>query len=391
MFKALSRRDVSLTPTILPKSDVLVVALSARALAASGRRSGLGITALDLFADADTAAMADRCLALPSRRLRLPGPALRRALAAPDLRGVPLVYGAGFEDRPELLAALERDRPVLGNAVGTVARLKDPFAFAALLARLGIPHPEIAASSPDDDGEWLVKRAGASGGGHIRPAGRRSRPLPAGHYLQRRMPGRPVSLLFLADGRRVVPVGFSRQWVAPAPRQPFRYGGAVGPLPVPRMREGVAASMIAAVSRIAAEVGLVGLNSADFLAGSGGWCLLEINPRPGATLDLFDRSPMPGMLGLHMAACAGHLPQALPPLAGCRAAMVVYARRPVLLDGRMRWPDWTADRPCTPAHIPAGAPLCTVLADAADPVEARRLAGRRARELFRRHTLAEAA
>jgi len=388
MFKALSRRDVSLTPTILPKSDVLVVALSARTLTASGRRSGLGVTALDLFADADTAAMADRCLTLPSRRLRLPNPALRRALAAPDLHGVPLVYGAGFEDRPELLAALERDRPVLGNAAGTVARLKDPFAFAALLARLGIPHPEIATSLPDDRGGWLMKRAGASGGGHIRPAGRR---VPAGHYLQRRVAGRPVSLLFLADGRRVLPVGFSRQWAAPAPRQPFRYGGAVGPLPVPPMREGVAASMIAAVSRIAAEVGLVGLNSADFLAGPEGWCLLEINPRPGATLDLFDRPPMPGLLGLHMAACAGELPQALPPLAGCRAALVVYARTPVLLDSRMRWPDWTADRPCTPAHIPAGAPLCTVLADAADPVEARRLAGRRARELFRRHNLAEAA
>ena len=388
MFKALSRRDVSLTLTILPKSDVLVVALSARALAASARRCGLGAAALDLFADADTAAMADRCLVLPSRRLRIHGPALRHALAAPDLRRVPLVYGAGFEDRPELLAALERDRPVLGNAAGTVARLKDPVAFAALLARLGIPHPEIATSPPCEDGEWLVKRAGASGGGHIRPAGRR---VPAGHYLQRRMHGRPVSLLFLADGRRVLPVGFSRQWAAPAPRQPFRYGGAVGPLPVPPLRDGVAASMTAAVSRIAAEVGLVGLNSADFLAGPEGWCLLEINPRPGATLDLFDRPPMPGLLGLHMAACAGELPEVLPPLAGCRAAVVVYAPTPVLLNGRLRWPDWTADRPCVPAHIPAGAPLCTVLADGADPVEARRLAGRRARELFRRNAQAEAA
>ncbi|MBF5094282.1 ATP-grasp domain-containing protein [Azospirillum sp. INR13] len=388
MFKALSRRDVSLTPTILPKSDVLVVALSARALAASARRSGLGVVALDLFADSDTAAVADRCLALPSRRLRIPGPAMRRSLAASDLRGVPLVYGAGLEDRPELLAALERDRPVLGNAAGTVARLKDPFAFAALLARLGIPHPEIAMSPPDDGGGWLMKRAGASGGGHIRPRGRR---VPAGHYLQCRMPGRPVSLLFLADGRRVLPIGFSRQWVAPTPRQPFRYGGAVGPLPVPWMREGLATAMTDAISRIAAEVGLVGLNSADFLVGPGGWCLLEINPRPGATLDLFDRAPMPGLLGLHMAACSGELPQALPSMAGCRAAMVVYARTPIQLDGRMRWPDWTADRPCTPAHIPVGAPICTVLADAANPVEARRLAGRRARELFRRHALAEAA
>ncbi|MFX5084877.1 hypothetical protein ABTC40_19755, partial [Acinetobacter baumannii] len=90
----------------------------------------------------------------------------------------------------ELLAALERDRPVAGNAAATVARLKDPFAFAALLARLGLPHPEIATSPPDDVGGWLLKRAGASGGGHIRPAGRR---VPAGHYLQRHVAGQPVS------------------------------------------------------------------------------------------------------------------------------------------------------------------------------------------------------
>lgn len=388
MFKALSRRDASLTPTILPKSDVLLVALSARALAASACRSGLAAVALDLFADADTAAMADRCLALASRRLRLPGPALRHALSAPELRGVPLVYGAGFEDRPDLLAAMERDRPVAGNAAATVARLKDPFAFAALLARLGIPHPEIVTSPPDDGGRWLMKRAGASGGGHIRPAGRR---VPAGHYLQRHVAGRPVSLLFLADGRRTVPLGFSRQWVDRAPRQPYRFGGAAGPLPVPLAHEGVAAAMIDAASRITAEVGLVGLNSADFLAGREGWWLLEINPRPGATLDLFDRPPMPGLLGLHMAACAGELPQALPALPGCRAALVVYARTPVRLGAQVRWPDWTADRPRTPVHMPAGSPLCTVLADAADVVEARRLAGRRARELHRSHALAVAA
>ncbi|WP_236784123.1 ATP-grasp domain-containing protein [Azospirillum humicireducens] len=379
---------MSLTQTILPKSDVLLVALSARALAGSAGRSGMSVTALDLFADTDTEAMANRCFALPSRRLRLPGPALGRVLAAPDLRGVPLVYGAGFEDRPDLLEALERDRPVIGNSAATVAMLKDPSALAALLGRLGIPHPDIATSPPVDSGGWLTKHAGASGGGHIRPAGRR---VPAGHYLQRRVPGRPVSLLFLADGRRVLPVGFSRQWVAPAPRQPFRYGGAVGPLPVVPIDRGAAAGMTAAVSRITAEVGLVGLNSADFLAGPGGWCLLEINPRPGATLDLFDRPPMPGLLGLHMAACSGDLPQELPALSGCRAALVVYARTPVRLDGGMRWPDWTADRPRSPAHVLPGAPFCTVLADAAGVVEARRLAGRRARDLFRLHALAAAA
>nr|WP_255636191.1 ATP-grasp domain-containing protein [Azospirillum sp. 412522] len=371
-----------MTPTAVP--EFVVVALSARALSASACRGGRNVAAVDLFADADTAAMANPCLALPSKGLRIPAEALRRVLALPDLRGLPLVYGAGFEDRPDLLSALARGRPVIGNRAETMARLKDPSAFAALLSRLDIPHPEVSLSLPDPDG-WLVKRAGASGGGHIRPAGSR---LPAGHYAQRRMPGRPVSLLFLADGRRILPVGFSRQWAAPTRRQPYRYGGAVGPLP---SSGGAAAAMIGAVSRIAAEVGLVGLNSADFLAGPAGWCLLEINPRPGATLDLFDRPPMPSLFELHLAACAGQLPAELPPLPDRHAAMVVYAAAPTRLHEAVDWPEWTADRPRAPALIPAGTPICTVLADAASVVEARRLAGRRARDLCLCHTVPEAA
>ena len=371
----------------MPGPDLMVVALSARALSASARRGGKQVAAVDLFADTDTAAMAERCIALPSRRLRMSGPALLRALADPDLRGVPLVYGAGFEDRPDLLAALARGRPLIGNRAETVARLKDPLGFAALLARLGVPHPEVAVSFPHASGEWLLKRAGASGGGHIRPA--RSR-MPAGYYAQRRMPGRPVSLLFLADGRRAVPVGFSRQWSDPAHRQPYRYGGAVGPLPSSTC-DGIAAAMADATARIAGAVGLVGLNSADFLAGPAGWWLLEINPRPGATLDLFDRPPMPSLLDLHLAACAGELPVRLPPLAGCRAAALVYSPTPVALGHEVRWPDWTADRPQLPAQIPAGAPLCTVLADAADAVAARRLAGRRRRDVLAEHVAEEMA
>ncbi|CAO3427081.1 ATP-grasp domain-containing protein [Azospirillum endophyticum] len=376
-----------MTPTMVP--EIAVVALSARALAASACRGRRRVAAIDLFADADTAAMADLCLALPSRRLRIPGAALRRTLAVPNLRRLPLVYGAGFEDCPDLLAALARDRPVIGNSAETVKRLKTPMAFAALLARLGIPHPEVTASPPTDAGDWLMKRVGASGGAHIRPVASR---LPAGHYAQRRMAGRPVSLLFLADGCRVTPVGFSRQWAAPTAGQPYRYGGAAGPLPPSPLSGKIAAAMIDAASRITAAVGLVGLNSADFLvAGSAGWCLLEINPRPGATLDLFDRPPMPSLLDLHLNACAGDLPAELPPLAGCRAALVVYASAPVPLPDRLHWPEWSADRPRTPALVPAGAPLCTVIADAADLLEARRLAGRRARDLCLRLALAEAA
>ncbi len=61
--------------------------------------------------------------------------ALGEAAPSPVL-GV--VYGAGFEDRPELLARIAERWPLLGNDAETVACIKAPESFFATLDRLGI-------------------------------------------------------------------------------------------------------------------------------------------------------------------------------------------------------------------------------------------------------------
>lgn len=365
--------------------DIVVVALSARSLAAAARRAGLRPAAIDLFADADTRGLAAPCIRLPSAGLRLDAGALLDALARPELRGLPLVYGAGFEDDPALLARIAAGRPVLGNSADTVARVKDPFAFAGRLRELGIPHPEVTRtldgeSGAGDPAAHLLKRTGGSGGAHIAApiAEARRGDAPPGWCFQRRVAGVPVSVLFLADGRRAVTVGLSRQWASPAPDAPFRYGGAAGPLLRPR-RLGEALSGIA--ERLAAGFGLAGLNSADFLVAGKTIHLLEVNPRPGASLEIFDRAPMPPLMGLHRDACAGRLPGSLPVLRACRAAVVQYAPGPILIGEDRRWPDWTADRPAAPARIAAGEPVCTVLADAPGIGSARRRVEQRRRQL----------
>ncbi len=134
---------------------------------------------------------------------------------------------SGFEDRPNLVAAMARGRTLLGNTPDTIARVKAPADFAALCRTLGIPHPEIAWKEPRETG-WLWKRRGGSGGVHVQTR----KPVLAergGWYLQKRAEGRPVSALFLADGHRSLVLGFSEQWPDPTPAHPFRYGGAVRP------------------------------------------------------------------------------------------------------------------------------------------------------------------
>ncbi len=344
--------------------DIVVAALSARSLASAARRAGRRPAAIDLFGDQDTRSAAAPCIRLPCHGLRLDGDALLDALARPELRSLPLVFGAGFEDDPALLARIAEDRPVLGNTAKVVARIKDPFAFATTLDELGIPHPTVTRRLDGRPDGHLLKRTGGSGGGHIAPA--TVTVAPPGYYFQRRLVGHAVSALFLADGQRAVIVGLSRQWASPTAEAPYRYGGAAGPLRVSRRLSGALPEMM---SRLAAAFGLVGLNSADLLLNADGFHLLEVNPRPGASLDVFDREPMPPLFGLHLDACAGRLPEHLPVLPDCRAAEVFYAADPVLIDEGTRWPArvpaWVADRPTLPARIAAGEPVCTVLAEGA--------------------------
>lgn len=166
-------------------------------------------------------------------------------------------------------------------------------------------------------------------------------------------------------------LGFSEQWAAPLPRRPFRYGGAAQPA---TLSEGTAECLEGAVERLVGEIPLVGLNSADFLVRRDGFHLLEINPRPGATLDLF---AAPGLFRAHVEAC---LATALVDVAvpgGAVASVIAYARRPICLPPDFAWPEWAADRQPAGLAVAAGAPFCTVRAEAADAASARVLAMQR--------------
>ena len=348
---------------------MLIAALSGRALAAAARRSGYAPLVADLFDDLDTRALAAAsvqtrgCLSRGFGRAALLESLDRlAAIRAPE----GIVYGSGFEDRPALLRAVASRHPLLGNPPEVVARVKDPDRLAALCEQLGIPHPGPSRVA-DDNAASLIKRAGASGGTHIVPA-RRGQVAPTRHYTQRRLDGTPVSALFLADGRHAMLLGITRQWTDPTPAHPYRYGGAVRPAPIAeRWRDGIAGI----VSRLTEATGLVGLNSADFILGSDGLRLLEINPRPGATLDVFE-DPDGRLFALHVEACRGHLPDQPPRFVGAAASAVVYAPCPLRVPAEMAWPDWAADRQ-RPGRVRANAPLCSVLAEAADPAAAERL------------------
>jgi len=353
-------------PSGARSAPLVVVGLSARALAEACRRAGRAVLAVDLFDDADT-----RAAAAASRRVDgsfAAGPDLAATLAAIDalvagsgLAPAGIVAGSGFEHRPRALAALARRLPLLGAPPAAVGMVKDPAGLATLLARLGVPHPDTSLAAPADPENWLAKRAGAAGGHHVRPAaGLAAAPR---RYFQRRVEGRMLSAAFLADGRRARLLAFCETRTDPAANAPFRFSGVIGPVDVV---PGLAAAVTGALDAIVAATGLSGLCGADLVADeTGAWWLLEINPRPTAALDVLDRGDAP-LIDLHLSAVAGALPEAWRPPAEPAGTAVVFAPRAFTVP-ETAWPEWMSDRPRPGAAIGAGEPVVTVRAAGPSP------------------------
>jgi uncharacterized protein len=354
---------------------VLVAAISARSLTVSARRGGYLPLVTDFFGDQDTLDAADAHVRLAGDVVEgIEENDLIRALEMLSERRMPLgiVCGSGFERRTQLLKRLSQRWRLFGNDAETVAKVKNPEVLSSTCAGLGIPFPESSLSEPPEPAEWLVKRIGGAGGTHVKPVPQ-SDSVGSEIYYQRKVPGTPVAALFLADAERAAVLGFSAQWSLPAPRQPYRYGGAVRPATL-TLR--TAQSLSAAVHRLAAAMSLVGLNSADFLVHGEDYWLLEINPRPGATVDIFE-PPEGSLFALHMAACAGRLVGAPRYPHGAKASAIVYAENDIPSVPSLAWPDWTADRPPAGTTIKTGQPVCTVYACSSASTGAKVLADER--------------
>ncbi len=360
---------------------LIVVAASARALALSARRAGLTPLAIDVFGDTDT-----RALCAASIRLEggladgLNGDGIVGAIdkIGETFRPIGIVYGSGFDHQPELISKIARRSRLFGNDAATMARAKDPRVLAQICANAGIPHPEIALQAPSDLTGWLVKKRGGAGGGHVRMAASQSCKSPD-LYFQRSVPGENCSALFVADGRNAELIGLSTQWAAPTLSQPFRYGGAVGPISIAASQ---AKEILHAVACLTEQLGLVGLNSADFLVSDEAVWLVEVNPRPGATLDVFDL-PGDALIARHIQACERRLTPG-PSVRQVKASAIVYSPYNLVARPDIDWPDWTSDRPTPGAWISAGEPLCTVVATGPTPDLARACVEERAQSIVAR-------
>ncbi|MGO4684879.1 ATP-grasp domain-containing protein [Hyphomicrobium sp. 2TAF46] len=361
---------------------VLIAAFSGRSLAQSARRAGFEPLVADAFGDLDTQAAAGDVRVLDGAmqtgfRTKPLIAALEDLARTSATKPVGLVLGSGFEDKPRLVAALGSRFKLLGSDAATYKACKDPRNFFGVLDRLGITHPKTETDPPADSAGWISKRIGGSGGRHIRACHGPQRAKPR-RYFQKELAGERISAggIFSAQGNTIL---LSRQWISPSSEHPFRFGGCVSnPAIGERLRE----TILNIVHTVASDLGLRGMASFDFIIDPAhGPHLLEVNPRPGASLDVLDDAK--GQLFAdHMAAWTGAASvgdRKIPEHA--KAMAILHADRGPIILNEVPWPDWSADRGSPGTFVPLGAPLATVFADAPTADAAEALARKRLAEL----------
>lgn len=367
----------------------LVVATSGRALAASAARGGYRSIVLDCFADTDTQRFALHCrnVAQPATQ-HIDSQALLAAADefAPAHACAGVVYGSGLECGPQRLAELGAHRRICGNTPATLRSVNQPEEFFALLDRLRIAHPAVSLCRPANVDGWLVKRIGACGGAHVRPA-RRDEPAD-GCFFQRFEAGRSLSALFLANGCDARVIGINEHLPGAAAELPgYRFSGLLGGV---RLAPAVEERVGAAAASLAAALRLKGLNGIDFLLQGERLLVLEINARPTAAIEVYDEDYSAGLFDRHLRACAGELAAAERAPAAVRGCAVVYAEKALTLGPRVHFPPWCSDVPAAGTYIGSGAPICTVRASGSHAEEVRSVLRRR-QEALRLDLYAQAA
>ncbi|HKH18689.1 MAG TPA: ATP-grasp domain-containing protein [Solirubrobacteraceae bacterium] len=353
---------------------ILLVSVSARMLAELARRDGHEVMALDRFGDLDLQRLCPSMSLL--RDLGGRGGMAALVDAAEGIRAPGVIYGAGLENRPALVARLAAGRTLLGCAPETLRRVRDPALLGASLRSAGLAYPRTlpareAPARADRRRRWLRKPLRGGGGRGVREW--RGGALGAGLLVQERITGRPCSAAAVADGRSAALLGVSEQLIGRRALGARGYawcGNLVPPRLAARERHSLAQAARAICAHVAAAFGLRGLFGVDLIwDGERAW-VVEVNPRPTGSLETIEAVHGVRSFAAHLEACAGRLPRVGTARCMAEAAgkAVVFATEDVRLGDTRAWPArGIRDVPHPGEPIAAGHPICTLVATGRAP------------------------
>ena len=301
------------------KGRVLVAGFATRHVAQSAHRAGYAVYAVDHFCDRDLGWYTEACLKfdeldeLPEKIAEL---ATRHPVDA-------LVVASGAE-------AVGTTIPLCGTPPAKVERFLDKLEIQRFFEELDVPVPPLA-----EEGHYptMIKPRRGAGGWRNAVAKteeelhRWEEAWPEIPYIvQNLVDGIPSSVSCIADGRRARAIAVNRQILRGGGESAHGFAGSVTPFSHP-----LAGEMIAAAERICAASGCVGSVGVDFMAGEKPWAI-EINPRFQATLDTVEMAIEKSVFAMHMDACHGVIPVAVPAARQVAVRRILFADRDMRLD-----------------------------------------------------------
>lgn len=351
---------------------ILLVSVSARMLAELATRDGHDVIAVDRFGDLDLQRLCPNVSIM--RDLGGRGGMAEMVEAAERIPADSVIYGAGLENRPDLVARLAAGRTLLGCSPETLRRVRDPALLGASLRAAGFAYPLTfsgaeAVERTDRTRRWLRKPLRGGGGRGVREwrGGRAAGDV----IVQERISGLPCSAAAVADGRSATLLGVSEQLIGRRAlgARGWKWCGNVVPPRFPALEQRALADAAQAIcAHLASAFSLRGVFGVDLVwDGAQAW-VMEVNPRPVASLETIDAAHGVRSFAAHLEACAGRLPAAGTGPSRAAGKAVLFATED------LRVPDtseWTArgirDVPHPGEPIAAGRPICTLVATGSSP------------------------
>ena len=216
--------------------------------------AGHEVVALDRFGDFDLQRLCPSVSVL--RDLGGRGGMATLVDAAEEISAPSVIYGAGLENQPGLVARLASGRTLLGCPPETLERVRDPAVLGASLRAAGLAYPQTFAARDaprlaERSRRWLRKPVRGGGGRGIRQW--RGGALDGDVVVQERISGLACSAAAVADGRSAVVLGVSEQLIGHRGLGARGYAWC-GNLVPPRLAEEQRGALAAAARTICAHL-----------------------------------------------------------------------------------------------------------------------------------------
>lgn len=332
-------------------NPILICAQSGRFLAQAAHRENYTVWVIDSYADKDTLAIADRYLQLTDFQQCSEHSVVNALLQVSNLSPCTLILGTGIERFYPILASLPSHIHFVGNSLETFEAVCQATRWYALLAKLEIAFPDTQQHAVPG---YLFKASQSWGGHHIQ-----CHPTNVNQpgYYQRRIKGISASVLFLADGQKFLRLSVNQQYCRNLSEGDFTLASINNSMALSLQQ---LTTVDAILDKLTQSLALKGFNALDFIIATDNTLfVLELNPRPSASMALLDDS-LP-LIDLHLLACDQKMPERSVALTSQKHLLFCFADKEIVIPEHFVWPNYCADLPADKTHINTGEIVCSLL------------------------------